>query len=58
MNPTRRLADPMLFWLALLLTGVGMLFIFDAGYARSLRVLHADSISVARFDVRVRLCPA
>jgi cell division protein FtsW len=37
MNPTRRLADPMLFWLALLLTGVGMLFIFDAGYARSLR---------------------
>lgn len=37
MNPTRRLADPALFWLALLLTGVGMLFIFDAGYARSLR---------------------
>ena len=37
MNPTRRLADPLLFWLALLLTGIGMLFVFDAGYARSLR---------------------
>lgn len=37
MNPTRRLSDPTLFWLALLLTGIGMLFIFDAGYARSMR---------------------
>ncbi len=37
MNPTRRLSDPTLFWLALALTGVGMLFIFDAGYARSMR---------------------
>ena len=37
MNPTRRLSDPLLFWLALLLTGIGLLFIFDAGYARSLR---------------------
>lgn len=37
MNPTRRLSDPTLFWLALALTGVGMLFIFDAGYARAMR---------------------
>lgn len=37
MNPTRRLADPALFWLAIALTGIGLLFIFDAGYARSLR---------------------
>lgn len=37
MNPTRRLLDPTLFWLALALTGVGMLFIFDAGYARAMR---------------------
>ncbi len=36
-SPTRKISDPILFWLALLLTGIGMLFIFDAGYARSLR---------------------
>ncbi len=42
MKPTRiksagRLSDPILFWLALALTGLGLLFIFDAGYARSMR---------------------
>jgi len=37
MNPARRLHDPVLFGLALLLTALGMLFIFDAGYARALR---------------------
>ncbi|MCC7230394.1 MAG: FtsW/RodA/SpoVE family cell cycle protein [Fimbriimonadaceae bacterium] len=37
MISVRRLYDPLLFWLALALTGLGMLFIFDAGYARSLR---------------------
>ena len=37
MKTARRLSDPILFGLALLLTGVGMLFIFDAGYARSMR---------------------
>src|SRR5688572_22049225 len=36
-RPRALLSDPILFWLALVLTGVGMLFIFDAGYARSLR---------------------
>jgi cell division protein FtsW len=34
---TRKLQDPLLFGLALLLTGMGLLFVFDAGYARSLR---------------------
>jgi len=37
MNSARRLHDPILFGLALLLTALGMLFIFDAGYARALR---------------------
>ncbi|MBN9502491.1 MAG: hypothetical protein BGO01_13830 [Armatimonadetes bacterium 55-13] len=37
MNNSRRIYDPILFGLALLLTAVGMLFIFDAGYARALR---------------------
>jgi cell division protein FtsW len=37
MNNARRLYDPVLFGIALILTGMGMLFIFDAGYARSLR---------------------
>jgi len=39
MKSTRRFYDPTLVWLALALTGLGMLFIFDAGYARSLRDL-------------------
>jgi cell division protein FtsW len=37
MTRTRKLQDPLLFGLALLITGMGMLFVFDAGYARSLR---------------------
>jgi cell division protein FtsW len=32
-----RLYDPTLFFLAMLATGLGLLFIFDAGYARSLK---------------------
>lgn len=36
MNRTLRLYDPILFWLALAATVLGMLFVFDAGYARSL----------------------
>jgi cell division protein FtsW len=36
MNRALRLYDPGLFWLAILATLVGLLFIFDAGYARSL----------------------
>src|SRR6185436_8711981 len=36
MNRTLRLYDPTLFWLALAATVLGMLFIFDAGYPRSI----------------------
>ncbi len=36
MNRTLRLYDPMLFWLALAATALGMLFVFDAGYPRSI----------------------
>jgi len=32
----RRSADPTLFWLSLIATVMGLIFIFDAGYARSL----------------------
>src|SRR4051812_35839452 len=36
MNRTLRLYDPLLFWLALAATVLGMLFVFDAGYPRSI----------------------
>lgn len=36
MNRTLRLYDPALFWLAMAATLLGLLFVFDAGYARSL----------------------
>jgi cell division protein FtsW len=36
MNRTLRLYDPILFWLALAATVLGMLFVFDAGYPRSI----------------------
>lgn len=36
MNRTLRLYDPLLFWLALGATILGMLFVFDAGYPRSI----------------------
>ncbi len=36
MNVRIRLYDPILFVLALIASGIGLLFIFDAGYARSL----------------------
>ena len=36
MNRTLRLYDPTLFWLALTATVLGMLFVFDAGYPRSI----------------------
>lgn len=36
MNRTLRLYDPVLFWLALAATVLGLLFVFDAGYPRSI----------------------
>jgi cell division protein FtsW len=40
MNRTLRLYDPTLFWLALAATVLGMLFVFDAGYPRSIAAGH------------------
>src|ERR1041384_393828 len=40
MNRTLRLYDPTLFWLALAATVLGMLFVFDAGYPRSIAANH------------------
>jgi cell division protein FtsW len=40
MNRTLRLYDPLLFWLALGATVLGMLFVFDAGYPRSIAAGH------------------
>jgi cell division protein FtsW len=40
MNRTLRLYDPALFWLALAATVLGMLFVFDAGYPRSIAAGH------------------
>src|SRR5579862_4290818 len=40
MKRTLRLYDPTLFWLALIATILGMLFVFDAGYARSIESGH------------------
>ncbi|HMS57001.1 MAG TPA: FtsW/RodA/SpoVE family cell cycle protein [Fimbriimonadaceae bacterium] len=32
-----RVGDPILFWLSILITGIGLFFAFDAGYARSIQ---------------------
>jgi len=40
MNRTLRLYDPTLFWLALTATVLGFLFVFDAGYPRSIDANH------------------
>lgn len=40
MNRVLRLYDPTLFWLALTATVLGMLFVFDAGYPRSIAAGH------------------
>jgi cell division protein FtsW len=37
MNRALRLYDPILFWLAFAASALGVLFIFDSGYARALR---------------------
>lgn len=39
---TRRMYDPVLFFLALAATALGLLFIFDAGYARSIAANHGS----------------
>jgi len=40
MNRSLRLYDPTLFWLALTATVLGLLFVFDAGYPRSIDANH------------------
>ncbi len=40
MNRLLRVYDPTLFWLALTATVLGFLFVFDAGYARSIAANH------------------
>jgi cell division protein FtsW (lipid II flippase) len=40
MNRALRLYDPTLFWLALVATVLGLLFVFDAGYPRSIAAGH------------------
>src|SRR5579871_5194016 len=55
MKRTLRLYDPTLFWLAMIATILGMLFVFDAGYARSIDSGH--SVMPREFVMQAVLFP-